>query len=128
MERSFDCRLQTPFNLLITGPTKSGKTTFTCNLLKSSAEMFTRKPDYVILFYAIEQPKYRHMIDKGYIDELINVQDYDINFEDLQAKLEPYKQGNGSLIIFDDIMSDLKKGFEKYLQHSVTTLMRVSYF
>jgi len=113
MVRSFDCRLQTPFNLLITGPTKSGKTTFTCNLLKVSNEMFEKKPDYVILFYAIEQPKYTHMIEKGYIDEMIKIQDYDINFNDLQTKLEPYKNGNGSLIIFDDIMSEISKEFEK---------------
>jgi len=91
MTRSFDCRLQTPFNLLITGPTKSGKTTFTCNLLKTSNEMFVRKPDYVLLFYAIEQPKYQHMIDKGYIHEMVKVQDYDINFDDLQSKIEPHK-------------------------------------
>jgi len=122
MARSFDCRLQTPFNLLlVTGPTKSGKTTFTCNLLKSAREMFTQKPDYVLLFYAIDQPKYRHMIAKGYIDEMINVQDYDIDFEDLQAKLEPFKNDAGSLIIFDDIMSDIKKGFEKFLQPWVIT-------
>jgi len=121
MPASFDCRLQTPFNLLITGPTKSGKTTFTCNLLKVSHEMFVKKPDYVLLFYAIEQPKYTHMIEKGYINEMLNVSDYDVNFEDLQRKLEPYKNGNGTLIIFDDIMSSITKEFEKNFYNTRTS-------
>jgi len=42
--------------------------------------MFVKKPDYVLLFYAIEQPKYTHMIEKGYINEMLNVSDYDVSF------------------------------------------------
>jgi len=62
---SYDCRLQSPFNILISGATQCGKTTFACNLLKSAEDMFTKqKSDYVLLLYSADQPKYEHMEKK----------------------------------------------------------------
>ncbi len=113
MALAFDCRFQTPFNCLVAGPTKSGKTTFTCNLLKLSGEMFTRKPDYVLLFYMINQPSYEHMLEKGLINEMIDLNSYSVNYEEIYQRVEPFKNGNGSLIIFDDSMSEIKPGLEK---------------
>ncbi len=46
----FDCRLTQPFNLLVSGPSKSRKTTFISNLLKSIDDMFQIKPKHVILY------------------------------------------------------------------------------
>lgn len=113
MATAYDCRLQTPFNCLIAGPTKSGKTTFTHNLLKVAGEMFVNKPDYVLLFYLINQPSYKRMLKEGLIHEMIDMNDYNIDFQEIRKKVEPYTAGNGSLIIFDDSMSELKPGFEK---------------
>lgn len=113
MATAYDCRLQTPFNCLIAGPTKSGKTTFTHNLLKVADEMFVKKPDYVLLFYLINQPSYKRMQEEGLIHEMIDMNDYSIDFQEIRKKVEPYTTGNGSLIIFDDSMSELKPGFEK---------------
>jgi len=48
----FDCRLTQPFNLLVYGPSKSGKTTFISNLLEVSKDMFNKKSDQIILYYA----------------------------------------------------------------------------
>lgn len=127
---TFDCRLQTPFNCLVAGPTKSGKTTFTCNLLKIAHEKFVKKPDYVLLFYMINQPSYDNMVEKGLINETINMNDYSLNYDEIYEKVIPYKNGNGSLIIFDDSMSDLKPGFEKVFtvlgHHTNCSLMYLS--
>lgn len=126
----FDCRMKTPFNCLIAGPTKSGKTTFTCNLLKIANDKFVHKPDYVILFYMINQPNYEHMFEKGLINEMINMNDQNIDYNEIYHKVMPYKHRNGSLIIFDDSMSDIKPGFEKIFtvlgHHTNTSLIFLS--
>jgi uridine kinase len=109
----FDCRLQTPFNCLIAGPTKSGKTSFTYNLLEIAGEMFDKKPDYVCLYYMAKQPIYDEMFSNGFINEMIDLNNYEINLEYLCKKVNKHKNANGSLIIFDDTMSDIKNGFEK---------------
>jgi len=116
----FDCRLKTPFNMLIAGSTQAGKTTFICNLLKVSGEMFVKKPDFVMLMYSAYQRKYSYMQRNGLVDEIYLVEG-EINYDDLYEKLEPFKDGNGSLVIFDDLMSDVKSSFEKFSQHSDIT-------
>jgi len=120
----YDCRLKTPFNMLIAGSTQSGKTRFSCNLLKVCSEMFTKKPDFVLLFYTAYQPKYDYMVRRGLVDELAMVNEM-INYDDLEEKLEPFKYGNGSLVIFDDLMSDAKEGLEKFSPNLVTIQMQV---
>lgn len=126
----YDCRLQTPFNCLVAGPSKSGKTTFTCNLLKIADDKFVRKPDYVLLFYMMNQRNYEHMFEKGLIHEMINMNDHNVDFNEIYQKVLPYKDGNGSLIIFDDSMSDIKPGFEKIFtilgHHTNTSLIFLS--
>lgn len=113
----FDCRLFQPFNMLISGPSKSGKTTFVSDLLKSSEEMFVQKPDYVILYYANDQPIYQELMNLGLINEMINFDDIESNnAEEIRSKVDSYKRRNGSLIIFDDTLSDIKSGFEKIFQ------------
>lgn len=126
----FDCRLTTPFNLLVSGPSKSGKTTFVSNLLKVSEDMFVRKPDHVILYYANNQPTYNEMFKQKMIHEMINFNDAEPQYQEIQDKVMPYKNGNGSLIIFDDTLSDIKPGFEKIFQvlghHNNCSLIYIS--
>jgi Poxvirus A32 protein len=112
----FDCRLTQPFNMLVSGPSKSGKTTFISNLLKSMEDMFQNKPKHVILYYANVQPLYNELFESKLINEMINFNDAEPTYEDIHDKVEPYKNDNGSLIIFDDTLSDIKPGFEKVFQ------------
>lgn len=112
----FDCRLIQPFNLLVSGPSKSGKTTFVSDLLKVSGEMFTRKPDYVLLYYTNNQPIYQELIKSKFINEMINFNTEEPKYDDIHSKVIPFKKKNGSLIIFDDTLSDIKSGFEKIFQ------------
>ena len=112
----FDCRLKQPFNMLVSGPSKSGKTTFVSNLMKVSQDMFEKRPDYVILYYGNEQPLYQEMFRLNLIHEMINFNELDPNYDDIYNKIQPFKEKNGSLIIFDDTLSDIKPGFEKIFQ------------
>jgi len=52
------------------------------------------------------------MLRKGLIDELIDLNEFGVNYDDLYNKLKPFKN-KGSLVIFDDSMSDIRNGFEK---------------
>ncbi len=126
----FDCRLTQPFNLLVSGPSKSGKTTFIFNLLKVSEDMFNKKPDHIILYYANSQPLYKEMFKSNLINEMINFNDAEPQYQEIHDKVEPYKNGNGSLIIFDDTLSDIKPGFEKIFQvlghHTNCSLIYIS--
>jgi Poxvirus A32 protein len=112
----FDCRLSHPFNLLVSGPSKSGKTTFVSNLLKTSEDMFHTKPKYILLYYANDQPLYQELYRSKLINEMINFNDAEPNYQEIYDKVEPFKNDNGSLIIFDDTLSDIKPGFEKIFQ------------
>lgn len=126
----FDCRLFHPFNLLVAGPSKSGKTTFVSNLLSVHHEMFEKMPDYILLYYANDQPLYRELLNMNLIDEMINFTENEFHYEELKAKIKPYTIGNGSLIIFDDTLSDIKSGFEKIFQvlghHSKCSLIYIT--
>ena len=48
-EKTYDARLVTPFNCIISGVSQSGKTTLVSNLLKLSDSIFTKKPERVFL-------------------------------------------------------------------------------
>jgi Poxvirus A32 protein len=126
----FDCRLSSPFNMLVAGPSKSGKTTFVSNLLKVGEDMFVNYPDYVILYYANAQPLYEELYNMKLVNEMINFNDTEPSYQDFLEKVEPYKNGNGSLIIFDDTLSDIKPGFEKIFQvlghHTKCSLIYIS--
>jgi len=108
---TYDCRLQAPFNLIISGATQSGKTTFACNLLKSADELITKqKSDYVLLYYKAQQPKYDRLISGGLVHETINLFGNEaITYNDVLEKVEHFKDGKGSTVIFDDAMSFLNK-------------------
>ena len=49
----FDVRLKTPFNMMLSGPTGAGKTTWVKNLLKVGDDIFDVKPVLVYLFYRL---------------------------------------------------------------------------
>jgi predicted ATPase len=109
----YDARLKTPFNCIISGASKSGKTTLVQNLLTMRDEMFTNNPDRVILFYKFMQGVYQDMLDNHLIDELVDTGSSDYSFEKIIEKVQPYKNGNGCLIIFDDSMTDISGDFEQ---------------
>lgn len=110
---SYDTRFKTPFNCIISGASKSGKTTFVFNLLKLKNVIFTKKPNKVILFYKYMQDIYNEMLRTHLVDELISIDSEDFLFENIVDKVKDYKNKNGCLLIFDDGMTDLTEDFEQ---------------
>ena len=51
----YDARFQIPSNMMIVGPTSSGKTTWLKNLLKHKKEYFNVEPQQMLLFYKEHQ-------------------------------------------------------------------------
>ena len=57
----YDARFQIPSNMMIVGPTSSGKTTWLKNLLKHKKEYFNVEPKQLLLFYKENQKIYDEM-------------------------------------------------------------------
>lgn len=99
-----DARLHHPYSWLIAGPSKSGKTTFVSKLMNYYDLLLGKRPDYVVLYYANMQPIYTHMFNRGWISEMININENPIDIHELENKLRLHKYNNGSLVIFDDAL------------------------
>jgi predicted ATPase len=112
MEKVYDCRLKTPFNCIISGASKSGKTTLVRNLLTIGESIFSSKPEYVILYYKFMQDIYLDMNNKGLINEMVSLEDEDFTYENVLHKIRDHKT-RGALVIFDDTMTELSSNFEQ---------------
>ena len=110
---SWDLTLKTPFNCIISGISQSGKTTLIRNLLKVRNYIFSSPPKHVILFYKMDQGIYEQMLEEKCIDEMVNINSTDISFDMINEKIADHKDNGGSLIIFDDSMTDICKDFEQ---------------
>jgi len=110
---TFDIRFKRRSNIIIGGASGSGKTTFVKNLLSLRDDLLEVNPDRVFLFYSNKQDIYDEMLRQGLIDEIIDVNENFPNLNYLTQICEPFKSGNGSLVIFDDIMSDMTSDFTK---------------
>ena len=111
----YDITFRTPFNCLVWGASGSGKTTWVRNLLKLRNFIFSTPPKKVFWFYNIHQPIYDEMKKEGLIDELINVVKHFPTYESLTEMVSPFKNLGGSLVIFDDMMTNLSKDFEQII-------------
>jgi len=111
----------------VAGSTGSGKTTLVKNLLRLKHDLFSVVPDKVFLFYNNDQPIYDEMLREGLIDEKINVSVQFPTLEFLTTLVAPFKKGGGSLIIFDDIISDITEEFTKIIcnfsHHEATSII-----
>lgn len=109
----FDISFRTPFNCLVAGASGTGKTTWVRNLLKLRNHIFSSPPERVIWFYAKHQQIYDEMKRDGLVDDFINVNSDFPTSDSITDIVSKYKEGNGSLIIFDDILTDITSDFVK---------------
>ena len=112
LKMPFDIRLKTSFNMIIVGPTRSGKTSWVKNMLTVGDHMFRERPVKIFLFYKMMQDMYVEMKDTNLVDELVNVSTQMPTLDDIQEMVEPFITTGGSMIIFDDCMSDINSDFE----------------
>src|SRR5574343_528941 len=108
-----DTRLQTPFNCIISGASKTGKTTLVNNLLTLKEDLFSTPPEYVLLIYKYNQDLYTQMKENELVTELLSIDSNNISFGLLIEKVSPYKDRQGSLIIFVDSMTEINDTFEQ---------------
>lgn len=108
-----DVRFKTPFNCIVSGASKTGKTTLVNNLLIVKNQIFSTPPEYILLVYKYNQEIYNQMRETNLISELLPLDSSDVSYEKLVEKVNPYKDSTGSLIIFDDSMTELSEKFEQ---------------
>ena len=108
-----DARLKTPFNCIVSGASKTGKTTLVYNILTLKNQILTTPPDFVILIYKYAQDIYTQMKENKLVNELLSIDYNDVSYEKVIEIVNPYKEKGGSLIIFDDSMTDLNDKFEQ---------------
>ena len=109
---TWDIRLKTSFNCIVSGPSGSGKTTWVKNLLTIGDQIFTQQPKKVFLFYQAMQDMYLEMEKMGLVHEMINVKDGFPTLDDIYSMVNPFKD-EGSLLIFDDSMNSVNSDFEQ---------------
>lgn len=99
----YDVSLQSPFNMIVSGPSGSGKSVFVANLLRSN--IISCKPKTILWCYGVWQKEYENM---------------PYSFHKGLPESEHIEQGDAIMII-DDLMDEtselVSKIFTKYGHH-----------
>ena len=109
----FDITLEESFALILVGPSRSGKTTWVKNMLTYGDQLMRAKPEKVFLFYKMMQNMYQEMKDSNLVHKLVDVSQQMPTLDEIKEMVEPFKNNGGSMIIFDDCMSDINSDFEQ---------------
>ncbi len=94
-----DTRLQHPFSMLVSGPSASGKTVFTCRLVENIEKMITVPPKRILWAYSEWQPVYDKIARLPNVELVEGIPDID----DLRRDKDP------KLVILDDLMERCAK-------------------
>ena len=100
-----DQRLISPFNLMISGPSQSGKSHWIEKFLTYKELLIDIPPQKIFLIYSIFQPAYERMTSKNLIDKVIRGLPED--YLTIENMVMPYRDHGGSMIIIDDGLKDL---------------------
>lgn len=110
-----DARLKTPFNMIVSGPTGAGKSTFVEALLNPEIEIFSDKFKYILIFIGTSKSKnpmalsiqqmYGHEKCLIFDNVFSSIQPQEFS-EFLEKQIE-LMGGSGGLMIFDDLMVEL---------------------
>lgn len=109
----YNIQFKTSFNCIVHGASSSGKTTWVKNLLSQRDKLFSTTPVKVFLFYNINQQIYEEMKKAKLVDEMINISNNFPTYDEVTKFVHPYKDVGGSLVIFDDMLTQLTPDFER---------------
>ncbi len=94
--------LRNPFTMMVSGPTKSGKTTFVERLVKNAAFYYTKEPGKFFYFYNQAEPTHKGLQD--------NVFEFIEGMPNMEWLLETYqKHGSNFTVIIDDQALNVNK-------------------
>ena len=102
-----------PTSFIVTGATQSGKSSFCKNLLINKKHLIHPTPKVTYLVYKIWQPIYSEMEKMGIVTKFIQgipEMDYLIDL------LSSHTNEGGSILIFDDIGSEIKDNIDNFIQ------------
>lgn len=107
-----------PSCTIIAGPSNSGKTSLLTKILIHKNQLFTTQNLKTILFYNQEQEIYKSWSDSGFIN---HSQQGIPSLSEFQDTTKFYSEGNGAIIIFDDLGSEISNNLH-FFEHIFVVL------
>ena len=112
--KGFDLRFQIPSNMMLVGPTSSGKTTWLKNLVKYKDSLFATAPKSMLLFYKEHQKVYDEMeklMNKGKNGGNLPVfkkyKNPPKSIEDLKEIFSTFSKKTPKIVVFDDYLDEI---------------------
>lgn len=101
-----DLRFERGSTHLVVGPSASGKTYRTCNILRNKNQMIKDGQDIknVIFCYSVWQPIYTALQKEGVVTNFVNKKPTCQEFTDL---VKSYADKGGSIVVIDDFMGQI---------------------
>lgn len=96
-----DLRFKVPFNMIVCGPTQSGKTTLVKELIKHKDKLFDRPPQRIIYCYGSEWQKVFNELASWGVHFIKGLPEENV------TTLFPKHQRPG-LLVLDDLMNNVK--------------------
>ena len=96
IEGPVDKRIIEDFKIFLQGPSRSGKSTWTRDMLLALDEIATKVPELTIYAYAKWQKAYDTLLAEGLVDYFVPGSDK------IEEAIDQFTNGKSALIIFDD--------------------------
>ena len=96
IEGPVDKRIIEDFKIFLQGPSRSGKSTWTRDMLLNLDEIATKVPELTVYAYAKWQKAYSTLLAEGLVDYFVPGSD------NIEESIDKYTNGKSALIIFDD--------------------------
>ena len=102
---SFDIRFRQPSNILISGPSQSGKSNFIYKLLLYKNQLINPIPKTIIYVYSGQHPLVAKLIQQGVVNKVLK--NLPENYETLENLISSHKE-HGSILVIDDALYHLR--------------------